>query len=205
MGQAPEPDRPHRLNATDRREAILDAALPLFAREGYGRASINAIVAATGVTKPVVYDHFGSKRGLYLALLERESDLMLRTALDGFDAAGPLDDRLRHVARGTVRAVRRRPHGARIVLRTPDGDDITRAAHEQLRTRAHDLAAVLILADPAFVASPGLSRKASASLHADLQNATLERLALWALAHPNAPATAVAEVFVDVLWNGLAQ
>lgn len=193
-----------RLSADERREAILDAALPLFAREGYGRASINAIVDATSVTKPVIYDHFSSKQALYLAVLERESNRALAEVMTGFDPGSPLDQRLAHLARRTIRFVRRRPDSARIVFRTPDGDEVTRAAHQQLRARTQQLAGGLILADPAFEASPGISRAASASLQAALQGAVLERLAIWALEHPSAPAGALTAVFVDLLWNGLA-
>jgi AcrR family transcriptional regulator len=192
-----------RLSAAERREAILDAALPLFAREGYGRASINDIVVATTVTKPVVYDHFASKRDLYLALLEREGALLMSSMMDGFDPESPLDERLTHLARAAIRFVRRRPDSARVVFRTPDGDEVTRDAHQRMRAAAHDITVRLILADPAFEASPGLSRAASASLHAELQAATLERLALWALDHPSAPTTAMTGLFVDLLWNGL--
>lgn len=193
-----------RLPARDRRVALLDVALPIFAREGYGRASINDIAAATGVTKPVLYDHFGSKQGLYLAVLEREQAALIGELMTGFAFDVGLDARLDHLARAAIRYVRGRPDGARVLLRTPDGDEVTRAAHASRRAQAHDLATALILTDPAFTASPGLSRAASASLQADLQTAALERLAMWALDHPSAPAKAITAAFVDLLWNGLA-
>lgn len=198
-----DPPTAGRLSASDRRARILDAALPLFAADGYERASINTIVRATGTTKPVLYDHFGSKRGLYLALLERESQRLMSFVLDGLDPAAALDARLTHLAATTIRYVRRHPDAATLLLRTPDGDDVTREAHRQLHTAVHNLTTQLILADPAFVTTPGLSRSASASLQADLQSAALERLARWALKHPRTPVTTLAAAFVDLLFNGL--
>ena len=58
-----------RLPAAERRQQLLDTALATFARLGYHEASMNDIAEAAGVTKPVLYQHFGSKRELFLAVL----------------------------------------------------------------------------------------------------------------------------------------
>lgn len=50
---------------TSKRAQILAAAAPIFGRDGYERASIDAIAAAAGVSKPTVYSHFGSKEQLF--------------------------------------------------------------------------------------------------------------------------------------------
>jgi AcrR family transcriptional regulator len=59
-----------RLPAPERRDQILDVALAVFAKQGVHGASMNDVADAAGVTKPVLYQHFGSKRELYLALLD---------------------------------------------------------------------------------------------------------------------------------------
>src|SRR6266542_2916452 len=51
------------------RERLLTAALELFTTRGYAAASVREIVAAAGVTKPVLYYYFGSKEGIYLELM----------------------------------------------------------------------------------------------------------------------------------------
>ncbi|HRE00314.1 MAG TPA: TetR/AcrR family transcriptional regulator [Ilumatobacteraceae bacterium] len=66
-----------RLTAAARREQLLDVALNVFARQGYHGASMNDIAEAAGVTKPVVYQHFDSKRELYLALLEAVGERLI--------------------------------------------------------------------------------------------------------------------------------
>lgn len=192
-----------RLTANERRESLLDAALIVFARESYAAAPVNAIATAAGVTKPMLYEHFGSKQGLYLALLERESRrLLIAVAASQHDEL-PLDARFDRLARTMIAFVRRTPDAARILLRTPDGDETTRAAHENLRKQAHTFAVELVLADPAFRPAHGLSRKASASLHAALQGAAVEALSRWAMDHPNIAAGPLARTFVDTLWHGL--
>jgi AcrR family transcriptional regulator len=59
-----------RLTATARREQILDVALEVFATAGFHGASMNEVAEAVGVTKPVLYQHFDSKRDLYQALID---------------------------------------------------------------------------------------------------------------------------------------
>lgn len=61
---------PPRLPAAARRRQLLDVALDAFAGGGFHATSMDDIAAAAGVTKPVLYQHFGSKRSLYLELLE---------------------------------------------------------------------------------------------------------------------------------------
>src|SRR5947209_87394 len=59
-----------RLPAARRRRQLLDVALEAFAANGYHRTSMEDVADAAGVTKPVLYQHFGSKRELYLELLD---------------------------------------------------------------------------------------------------------------------------------------
>jgi len=67
-----------RLSAPARREQLLDVALDVFARAGYDGASMNDVADAAGVTKPVLYQHFESKRELYRALLDEVGSRLLR-------------------------------------------------------------------------------------------------------------------------------
>lgn len=58
-----------RLPAAERRDQLLAVALEVFARQGFHAASMNDVADAAGVTKPVLYQHFASKRELYRELL----------------------------------------------------------------------------------------------------------------------------------------
>jgi AcrR family transcriptional regulator len=66
-----------RLTANARREQILDVALEVFATAGFHGASMNEVAEAVGVTKPVLYQHFDSKRDLYQALIDEVGDRLL--------------------------------------------------------------------------------------------------------------------------------
>jgi len=59
-----------RLPAERRRQQILDVACTVFANRGFHATSMDDIAAAAGVTKPVLYQHFPSKRGLFIELLD---------------------------------------------------------------------------------------------------------------------------------------
>ena len=79
---------PARLSATERREQVLNVALAVFAQRGYHTTSMNDIADAAGVTKPVLYQHFDSKRALYIAVLETVGDGMI-TAIETATKATP--------------------------------------------------------------------------------------------------------------------
>ena len=59
-----------RLPASRRRDQLLDVALDVFAETGFHATAMTEVADAAGVTKPVLYQHFTSKRGLYLELLQ---------------------------------------------------------------------------------------------------------------------------------------
>ena len=62
---------PRRLPAAERRQAVLDTACRVFARSSYRGATTAEIAAEAGISEPILYRHFGSKRELYLACLEQ--------------------------------------------------------------------------------------------------------------------------------------
>ena len=86
-----------RLTATARREQLLDVALAVFARNGYHDTSMNDIADAAGVTKPVLYQHFDSKRELYQALLDEVGSRLLTAIVT---AAGSARDGREQTERG---------------------------------------------------------------------------------------------------------
>jgi AcrR family transcriptional regulator len=79
-----------RLPAVRRRRQLLDVACALFAERGFHATSMDDVAEAAGVTKPVLYQHFGSKRALYRELLEEvDAALVDRLRAATAAAAGP--------------------------------------------------------------------------------------------------------------------
>jgi len=96
---APPGSRP--ANGKRTRQSILDAAQTVFAEKGFSGANVNEIVTLAGTTKPMLYYHFGSKEGLFAAVLEnvyagmRDIEASLR--LDAL----PASDAMRHLVEVT--------------------------------------------------------------------------------------------------------
>ncbi|MEU2034249.1 TetR/AcrR family transcriptional regulator [Nocardia amamiensis] len=65
-----------RLSAADRRAQIIEAATAVFAESGYQRSTMAQIAARVGVTEPVLFQNFGSKVGLYSAVVEHAATQM---------------------------------------------------------------------------------------------------------------------------------
>ncbi|HEV3369502.1 MAG TPA: helix-turn-helix domain-containing protein, partial [Acidimicrobiales bacterium] len=79
-----------RLTAERRRQQLLSVALELFARRGYRSTTMDDIAEAAGVTKPLVYQHFSSKRALYLELVDSIAQDLLVAVRSGVEQArGP--------------------------------------------------------------------------------------------------------------------
>jgi AcrR family transcriptional regulator len=64
-------------NRLNRERAILDAALTVFAAQGYSGTTMDAVAAEAGVTKPTLYSYFPSKEGLFQAMMLDKRDVML--------------------------------------------------------------------------------------------------------------------------------
>ena len=108
-----------RLPPEERREQLLDATLSLIAEKGYESVSMEGIARKAGVTKPVVYDLFGSLGDLLEALLEREEERALNqlaelmpTPTEDADPAKVLVDGLD----AFLRAIETRPDAWRLSL-----------------------------------------------------------------------------------------
>jgi AcrR family transcriptional regulator len=78
-----------RLPASARRRQLLDAALDAFAEQGFHATSMNDVAEAAGVTKPVLYQHFGSKRALYQELLDDVAATLEARIHEATATAGP--------------------------------------------------------------------------------------------------------------------
>ncbi|MEO8830521.1 TetR/AcrR family transcriptional regulator [Lapillicoccus sp.] len=71
------------MTGPQRREQLLEVGAKLFADKGFEATSVEEIAAKANVSKPVVYEHFGGKEGLYAVVVDRE----IRTLLDGITEA----------------------------------------------------------------------------------------------------------------------
>ncbi|MBB5938296.1 AcrR family transcriptional regulator [Streptomyces zagrosensis] len=78
-----------RMTGKERREQLLDIGRMLFAERGFEGTSVEEIAAKAGVSKPVVYEHFGGKEGLYAVVVDREMRQLLDMVTSALTAGHP--------------------------------------------------------------------------------------------------------------------
>ncbi|MFD4760848.1 TetR family transcriptional regulator [Streptomyces sp. NPDC058439] len=78
-----------RMTGKERREQLLDIGRTLFADKGFEGTSVEEIASRAGVSKPVVYEHFGGKEGLYAVVVDREMRRLLDMVTGALTAGHP--------------------------------------------------------------------------------------------------------------------
>ena len=77
-----------RMTGAQRRQQLLDVGREVFAQRGYDGTSIEELAARADVSKPVVYEHFGGKEGLYTVVVDREMERLLDRFTSALAAGG---------------------------------------------------------------------------------------------------------------------
>lgn len=99
-----------------RREQLISIGRALFAERGFDGTSVEEIASQAGVTKPVVYEHFGGKEGLYAVIVDREMLAMEKLITESF-TPGPYKVLIEKLALALFTYVEQQPDGFRILAR----------------------------------------------------------------------------------------
>ena len=97
-------------------DRILQSALALFSTKGYDATSVREICEAAGITKPTLYHFYGSKEGVYRALVDGVLEDFRSQLTRQLDQGGPVVDRLKRVARSYFDAARGRRELMRFIF-----------------------------------------------------------------------------------------
>jgi len=187
-----------RLPKAQRRATLVTAASELFAQRGYDHASLDELAAQVGVTKPIVYRHFASKKDLYLELLAAHRDELLGTLAEGMTEAGPLAERVPAVADSWFAYVEAHPFAWAMLFADVTGDPEIRAFHATMRDTARTAIAGLLKAEPGLTLAPELIMPV-----AELLRSGMTGLALWWLEHRDVPRATLVEAITQTTWHGL--
>ena len=187
-----------RLPAAERRGLIEDAAARLFARNGFAATTVEEIVTEAGVSKPMLYRHFESKKELQLRLLERRRDELAAAALDSFvRGEGRPEQLLPAMTDAWFAHVEAHPDTCRVLFQDVTGDAEAQALQRELRGRQR-AADVALLREFA----PQLPTAELEPL-GEIIRSSLTGLALWWLEHPEVPRAVVVATMLRVTMGML--
>jgi AcrR family transcriptional regulator len=183
-----------RLPRAERERQILDAALVVFAERGFQNASMDAVAERVGVTKPVVYTHFGSKEGLLLACLAQARAELLNVTTAAAASADTPEERLRQGTLAFFRYVENRPAWSLLCAEST----VAGEALEGIRAQQTDFIAGLLASWAPDASAQQLTGWAHAIVGA------CERLAIWRASDPAVTAEHATQYLMDLAWTGLA-
>jgi AcrR family transcriptional regulator len=187
-----QPQTRQRLPVAERRALIVEAAGRLFGERGYDATRLDEIAAAAGVTKPILYRHFDSKRDLYLALLERH-----RADLSSFIPAMPVEgtpaERLRALLDLWLDYVEAHAYSWKLLFRDTGGGPEVAARRREVHAEAR---AVLVDAFASLAVRPIPSRQLEPL--AELISMGMAALVLWWIEDASVSRAAVLDALTTV-------
>lgn len=105
------------MTGTQRREQLLDVSRRLFAEKGFEGTSVEEIAARAQVSKPVVYEHFGGKEGMYAVVVDREIQALTGALTGALEAGGHPQVLVERTALALLEYIETSTDGFRILVR----------------------------------------------------------------------------------------
>jgi len=124
-----------RLTASARRTQLVEIARAVFAKRGFEATSVEEIAARAKVSKPIVYEHFGGKEGLYAVLVDREMEYVVTRIAEAISTGTPRE-RVERAALAFLSYVRDQPDGFIVLSR----DAPVTLAHGGMSSLLNDVA-----------------------------------------------------------------
>src|SRR6476620_9952399 len=124
-----------RLPATERRAQLIDVGRAAFARYGFEATSMEKIADSAKVSKPILYEHFGGKEGLYAVVVDREMDYVVRRIVEAISSGSPRE-RVERAALAFLTYVQDHPDGFAVLSQ----DSPLSATRGRLSSLLNDLA-----------------------------------------------------------------
>lgn len=181
---------------------MLEVAERVFATRGYQAATMDEIADRVGVTKPLIYDYFGSKEGLLAATIERIRLRLQAVLLRSWELhpTAPTRDRL-HAVMLTFFEFND-DHAQAFRLLGNEGSLIGEASASVERTRQHNATsfAQALLGQPGFADVDALRLTAMAEIFIG----GCERLAVWRTANPGLSSHEASDLMMTTVWDGMA-
>ncbi len=112
----------HRMTGPQRREQLIQVGRALFAERGFEGTTVEEIATSAEVSKPVIYEHFGGKEGLYAVVVDREIQALLSAITEALTEHGHSRELLERAAMALLDYIENSTDGFRILVRdSPPG------------------------------------------------------------------------------------
>jgi AcrR family transcriptional regulator len=187
-----------RMTGKERRTQLLDVGRTLFAEKGFDATSIEELAARAGVTKPVVYEHFGGKEGLYAVVVDREMERLL-DGVTGALSGGSARELLEQAATAFLVYIEEQPDGFRILVR----DSPVASTSGTFASLISDIASQVEHVLGREFKARGLDAKL-ASLYSQALVGMVALTGQWWLDARKPKRDEVAAHLVNLAWNGLS-
>ena len=187
-----------RMTAAERREQLLTVARAVFAERGFDGTSIEELAARAEVSKPVVYEHFGGKEGLYAVVVDREVRSLLAMMQDSLDAEHPRV-LLEQAAFALLDYIEQAPDGFRILVRDSPIGSATGSFVSIIGDIASRVEYILANEFEARGFDPSL-----APIYSQMLVGMVGTTGQWWLDERRPEKRVVAAHLVNLAWNGLA-
>lgn len=191
-----------RMTSAARREVIEGAAAELFAERGYQGASIDEIARRSGVTPPVLYDHFASKLDLYRGLLERHFADLREVWREHFPGDAPTEQRVARSFDAWFAYIETHPFAGRMLFRDAVGDPQVDAVQRDVAARSRAAIMPLYEREPGAENAIGVAAEEGLDLVWVVMRGVLQGLAMWWYEHPHVPRDEVVATAMNGLWIG---
>jgi AcrR family transcriptional regulator len=200
---APTPAAPRkRLTADARREVIERAATEVFAERGYRSASIDEIARRSGVSAPVVYDHFRSKQDLHRRLLERHFAELRQIWTEYMVQGDPPELRMARALDAWFGYVQTHPYAWRMLFQDTSGDPGVQQIHREVAAQSRAALLPLLAREPGAHEVAGSADEEALDMVWEIMRAVLQGLALWWYEHQHVPREQVVATAMNALWIG---
>jgi AcrR family transcriptional regulator len=187
------------MTGAERREQLLDVGRGLFAEKGFEGTSVEEIAAKAQVSKPVVYEHFGGKEGLYAVVVDREIRTLLEAIMVSLTADGAPRALLEQAALTLLDYIENSTDGFRILVR----DSPVTQATGTFASLISDVAGQVEHLLGAEFSARDLDPK-TAPLYAQMLVGMVALTGQFWLDHRKPKKADVAAHLVNLAWNGLS-
>jgi AcrR family transcriptional regulator len=178
------------------------AAMEVFAERGYHGAAVDEIARRSGVTPPVVYDHFESKAALHRRLLERTRDELLAMWLANLAGGGRLEQQVARAFDAWSRYVEAHPYAPRMFFRETTGIPEVRAMHAEIAADANNALAEILGGLPGSAHLQADDAPLALAMASEVIRGGLTELAIWWSEHPEVAREQVVATAMNTVWIG---